>query len=93
MRCSHCIIALAVVVATAPATAMASDLLLPRRDGSYERQALPGTQPGERLDVRPVPGTGSAAVYENRGSRVGTVESKPYGGAAFYDERGRRRSP
>jgi hypothetical protein len=41
--------------------------------------------------VRPVPGTGSAAVHDGRGRRVGTVESKPYGGAVLYDERGRRR--
>ncbi len=74
-----------------PGVAGAADVLIQRPDGRYERREVPGTGPRERLDVRPVPGTGSAAVFDGRGRRVGTVESKPYGGAVLYDERGRRR--
>ncbi len=82
---------LAVVVLLAPFHAAAADVLTRRPDGTWRRTEVPGTGPRERLDVRPVPGTGSGAVYDGRGRRVGTVESKPYGGAVLYDERGRRR--
>lgn len=82
---------LAAVILLAPFDAAAADVLTRRPDGTWQRTEVPNTRPRERLDVRPVPGTGAAAVYDGRGRRVGTVGSKPYGGAVLYDKRGRRR--
>jgi hypothetical protein len=81
----------AVAAFLAPAASSAQDLLLRRPDDRYEAPRVPGARPGERLEVRPVPGTNSSAVYGKDGTRLGTIERKPYGGAAFYDRRGNRR--
>ena len=82
---------LAIIAATVagllPLPATAAEPLTRRPVGSYQRHE----PPGRCAEVRPVPGTGRAAVYDQAGRRVGTVERKPYGGAAFYDHAGRRR--
>ena len=79
---------LAAMVLLAPFHAAAAAVLTRRPDGTWRRTEVPGTGPRERLDVRPVPRTGSATVYDGRGRRVGTVESKPYGGAVPYADEG-----
>lgn len=83
-------VAIVALLAGFPSVAGAADVLTRRPDGGYERRVVPGARDGGRLSVSPVPGTNSSAVYDWRGRRVGTVESRPYGGAVFYDERGRR---
>lgn len=82
---------LVVALPFASSQANAQDLLIRRPGGGWEAPRVPGAAPGERLDVRPVPGTGSSAVYGRDGCRLGTVESRPGGGAVFYDREGRRR--
>lgn len=73
-----------------PTGANASDIFTPRGDGRYERHTLPGTRPSERLDVRPLPGSNRATIYDSQGRRAGTIEHKSYGGAVVYDRQGRR---
>lgn len=79
------------LLSLASSQAGAQDLLIRRPDGAWETPRVPGAAPGERLEVRPVPGTSSSAVYGKDGRRLGTVESRPGGGSAFYDREGRRR--
>jgi hypothetical protein len=67
------------------------DILLRRPDGRYYAPDIPGARRGERLEVRPVPGTDRSAVYGRDGRRIGTIERRPHGGSNFYDRDGRRR--
>jgi hypothetical protein len=79
------------IAAPAQAQERGADILLRRPDGRYYAPDIPGARRGERLDVRPIPGTDSSAVYGSDGRRLGTIERRPHGGSTFYDRDGRRR--
>ena len=73
-----------------------STIYTPRggREGGYLAVPVPGTQPRERLEIgrgTGTPDTGySVGVYGKSGERVGTIETRPWGGVAIYDKQGRR---
>lgn len=66
--------------------AAAQDILTRRRDDNgWDSYRTPAPPRG----LQPVPGTGSAAIYDRRGRRVGTVDRGPTG-SVVRDNRGRR---
>lgn len=74
---------------TSISAATPQDLYIRRPDGSYRGFTAPAPTPGRPYEARPVPGTGSSAIYDSRGRRIGTVEHGAVG-PAFRDNRGRR---
>lgn len=71
----------------------AQDLLVRRPNGTYQGvdAGSLGRRSGDSLYVSPSQAGNSRGIYDSQGRRVGTFETRPYGGGVVYDNQGRRR--